>query len=164
LRRTRSRRYGMRAFLFCHNVWPLCYVTIPQFCHNAWWCLRNTPEFSAWAYWVRGWALYWCSCAVNACMGRKTEVQKSVNKYFNFFQAIFAPPSKWAHGRCHAIDTPLPWPKVLCMIAHFIMLQKGSITIHSLRFFRCLIRFAEVHQVQGTFIDMATVKNVRMFT
>jgi len=24
-RRTRSRRYGKRAFLFCHNVWPSCY-------------------------------------------------------------------------------------------------------------------------------------------
>jgi len=27
----RPRRYGMRAFLFCHNFWPWCYVTIPHF-------------------------------------------------------------------------------------------------------------------------------------
>jgi len=26
VRRTRSRRYGKRAFLFCRNVWPSCYV------------------------------------------------------------------------------------------------------------------------------------------
>jgi len=26
--------YGMRAFLFCHNVCPSCYVTIPQFGHK----------------------------------------------------------------------------------------------------------------------------------
>ena len=52
--------YGMRAFLFCHNVWPSCYVAIPQFGHN-----------------------------------------------FNFFQAIFAPPSKWRpwHVPC------LPYPR-----------------------------------------------------
>jgi len=37
-----SRRWGIfRAFLFCHNVWPSCFVTIPQICHNAWqWCRK----------------------------------------------------------------------------------------------------------------------------
>jgi len=32
--RTRSCRHGKRAFLFCHNVFPSCCVTIQQFCHN----------------------------------------------------------------------------------------------------------------------------------
>jgi len=44
LRRTRFRRYGKRTFLLSHNVWPSCCVTLPQFCHNAWWCWRNTAD------------------------------------------------------------------------------------------------------------------------
>jgi len=44
MRRTISCRCGMQAFLFCHNVWPSCYVTIPQFCHSAWQHWRNTPD------------------------------------------------------------------------------------------------------------------------
>jgi len=44
VRRTRSCRYCRRGFLFCDNVWLLCCVTIPQFCHNARWRWRNTPE------------------------------------------------------------------------------------------------------------------------
>jgi len=32
--------------------------------------------------------------AVYDCIGRKIEVQETVNKIFNFCQAIFAPPSK----------------------------------------------------------------------
>jgi len=29
LKRTRSSRYAKRLFLFCHNIWPSCSVTIP---------------------------------------------------------------------------------------------------------------------------------------
>jgi len=36
-----------------------------------------------------------CSFAVYDSMGRKTEVQETVNKDFNFYQAMFAPASKW---------------------------------------------------------------------
>jgi len=86
VRTTRSRSYGMRAFLFCLNVWPLCYVTYWQFCHNAWWCWRSTPDERA---------LCCCSFAVCECIRRKREVQETVNKDFNFYQAIFAPLPKW---------------------------------------------------------------------
>jgi len=42
--RTRSCRYGKRALLFCHNVWPSCCVTIPQV---LWQCLvlAQCPNF-----------------------------------------------------------------------------------------------------------------------
>jgi len=45
--------------------------------------------------------------AVYECMGCKIEVQETVNKVFNFRQAIFAPPSKWRpwHMPC------LPYPR-----------------------------------------------------
>jgi len=40
-------------------------------------------------------------------MGRKIEVKENANKYFNFFLAFFAPPSKWRpwHVPC------LPYPR-----------------------------------------------------
>jgi len=47
------------------------------------------------------------------------------------------------------------------VISHFIILQKGSIIIHSLRFFLCLERLAEVDQAQSTFINIATFKNCK---
>jgi len=36
-------QHNKRVFLFCHNVWRSCCVTILWFCHNAWWCWRNLP-------------------------------------------------------------------------------------------------------------------------
>jgi len=86
--------YGTRALLFCHSVWPSCYVTIPQLCHNAWWCWRNTPDLLHISLLGKG--LCWCSFAVCECMGRKIEVQETVKKAFIFFQTIFAPPVKVA--------------------------------------------------------------------
>jgi len=50
------------------------------------------------------------------------------------------------------------------MIAHFIILQKDFLIIHCLRVILCLACFAEVDQVQSTFIDMATFKNVTTLT
>ena len=44
---------------------------------------------------------------------------------------------------------------------YFITLQKGSISMHSLRFHLCLMRFAEVDQVQSNFIDVATLKKCK---
>ena len=95
----------MRAFLFCHNLWPSCYVIIPQFCHNAWWCWRNTPDVLHIG--VLGKRLCRCNFAVCEDMVRKIEVQETVKKAFNFLQAIFAPPPKWRpwHGPC------LPYPR-----------------------------------------------------
>ena len=89
----------MRVFLFCQNVRLSCYVTIPQFCHNAWWCWYNTPDLMRY---VR--ALCWCSFAVYECVGREIEVQGIVNEDFNFCKATFAPPSKWRpwHAPCLA--------------------------------------------------------------
>ena len=54
-----------------------------------------------------------------------------------------------------------PWPNVLCMIAHFIILQKGFLVVHSLRFILRLVCFAEADHVQSTFIDMATFKRCK---
>jgi len=47
------------------------------------------------------------------------------------------------------------------MIAHFIILQKGFLVVHSLRFILRLVCFAEVDHVQSTFIDMATFKRCK---
>jgi len=47
------------------------------------------------------------------------------------------------------------------MIAHFIILQKGFLIVHSLRFILCLVCFAEEDRVQSTFIDMATFKKCK---
>jgi len=41
--RTRSVRYGKRAFLLCNKVWSSCCVTISHFYHDTWWCRRNSP-------------------------------------------------------------------------------------------------------------------------
>jgi len=38
-------------------------------------------------------------------MGRKVEVQETVNKIFIFCQAIFALPQSCAYGTCHASHT-----------------------------------------------------------
>jgi len=47
------------------------------------------------------------------------------------------------------------------MIAHFIILQKNSIIIHSLSFLLCFMHFAGVDQVQSTFIDVATFEKCK---
>jgi len=51
-------------------------------------------------------------------MGRKIEVQETVNKDFNFSKQFLRPPSKWrpCHVPCrHTLDTPLrlTLPKLL---------------------------------------------------
>jgi len=102
-RRTMSCRYGKRAFLICHNVWPSCYVTISQICHNACWCWRNTSDL---IHQIRA----RCVNAVYSCMGRKIEVQWTANKNLYFARQFFRPRQSGAHGTCHAwhaLDTPL---------------------------------------------------------
>jgi len=68
--------YGTRAFLFCHNVLPSCYVKLPQFYHTTWWCWRNTPGF-----------LYISLLGKGLCcagMESKIEVQETVKKLLIF--------------------------------------------------------------------------------
>ena len=76
-----------------------------MFCHNAWWCWRDTPDLLHIS--LIGKELCWGSFVVCVGMGRKIEVQETVKKAFNFLQAIFAPPSKWRpwHVSC------LPFPR-----------------------------------------------------
>jgi len=48
--------------------------------------------------------------------------------------------------------------KSIVWLSIFMIFQKGSIIIYSLRFLLCLMRFAEVEQIQNTFINMITFK------
>ena len=43
-------------------------------------------------------AVYRCSCGVNGCMGRKIAFEETASHKIKFFQAIFAPPSRWRPG------------------------------------------------------------------
>jgi len=43
--------YGMRAFLFCHNVCPSCSVAIPQFGHNFHFFQAIFTPLSKWRPW-----------------------------------------------------------------------------------------------------------------
>ena len=101
--------FGMRAFLFCRNVWPSCYVTIPQFCHNVSWCWHNTSDLLHISLVGKG--LCWCSFEVCECMGRNKGSRNCENA-FNFFQAIFAPPSKWRPW--HVLCLPYPIYATVC--------------------------------------------------
>ena len=56
---------------------------------------------------------------------------------------------------------PYHYQRSFVVISHLIISQKGSIIIHSLHFLLCLVRLAEVDQVQGTFINIATFKNCK---
>ena len=99
-----SYRYSMREFLFCHNVRPSCSGLSYFLVVLARYARLNTLDTGA---------LCWCSFGIwGCCMGRKIEVQETVNEIFNICQAIFAPPSKWRpwHLPCqpYTLDTPLP--------------------------------------------------------
>jgi len=70
-------------------------ITIPQFCHNAWFW-RNTPEI---LHWLR--VLYRCSCAINGCMGTKYRSKKLRNcksQILIFAKQILRPHQTGAHS------------------------------------------------------------------
>jgi len=94
----------------CPTDVPASPVTMPQFCHNPWWCWRDTPDLK----YIRYRRAVLCSFAVYGCMGHKIEIQEIVNKIFKFLPSNFAPPSKWRpwHVPC------LPYPRYATRINH----------------------------------------------
>jgi len=93
--------------MLCHNTTVLsqCLVLTPR--ANC--CIRR--------------ALYWCSCAINRCMGRKVEVEETASHKFWYLPNHFGPPSKWRpwHEPC------LPYPRYATAKPTFVLVNDESI-------------------------------------